>query len=80
MKKTKRWSAEHQSGFNAWRKHLAQGEARASSAGKRVPKSAWDLAVAQAQAERNYWSKVLLKARNLSTKRFGPEIFEEARS
>ena len=56
LKRTKRWSAAHQTAYNAWKTHLEDSERRAREAPAKLPKAAWDLAVAQAKRERDYWS------------------------
>ncbi len=79
LKKTKRWTAEHQTAFRAWRHHLADSEKhlRAVAADRRVPKSAWDLAVAEARRERAHWTKALATARK-DLRKIGPGIFDES--
>lgn len=79
LKRTKRWSAAHQQAFNAWKRNLASasGRARRGAAEKSTPRAAWDLAVAEAERQRNYWARMLLRARNQTGRKFGPEVFEE---
>jgi hypothetical protein len=79
LKRTRRWSALHQAAFNAWKRHLADAAERARSAsGRKWPKSAWDLAVAELQRQRAYWTKALESARRNPKKPVGAGIFEDA--
>jgi len=79
LKRTKRWSAAHQQAFNAWKRNLASASERArrGAAVKSTPRAAWDLAVAQAERQRTYWTALRLRARNQPGKKFGPDVFEE---
>jgi hypothetical protein len=79
LKRTKRWSAAHQQAFNAWKRNLASASERArrGAAEKSTPRAAWDLAVAEAGRQRDYWAGLLLRARNQPCRKFGPDVFEE---
>lgn len=79
LKRTKRWSAAHQAAFVAWKRHLADAEDRVRSAsGKKWPRSAWDLAAAEVQRERIYWTKALESARRSPARKIGTEVFDDA--
>jgi hypothetical protein len=80
LKATKRWSAAHQSSYNAWKRHLDDSERHAREAPAKTPKAAWDLAVAQAKDERERWTSALRAAQQKPRKPIGPEIFEQAGS
>ena len=79
LKKGKLWSAAHQEGFNAWKKHLtsAQEHARRAGSDRALPRAAWDLAIAQARSEHAYWTDVLSRARRFPVRKIGPEVFED---
>lgn len=79
LKRTKRWSGAHQQAFNAWKRNLAAASTRArrGMADKSTPRAAWDLAVAEAERQRAYWSGMLLRARNQPGRTLGPEVFDE---
>jgi len=79
LKGTKRWSALHQAAFNSWKRHLADAEDRIrNAAGRKWPRSAWDLASAEIQRERVYWTKALESARRNPGRKIGTEVFEDA--
>jgi hypothetical protein len=81
LKRTRRWSALHQAAFNAWKRHLDEaGERARKASGRKWPRSAWDLAVAEVRRERAYWTKALESARRNPKKTIGIEVFEEAGS
>lgn len=81
LKRTRRWSASHQSAFNAWKRHLADaGERARNASGRKWPRPAWDLAVAEVRRERAYWTKALESARRNPKKTIGTEVFEDAGS
>jgi len=77
LKSSGRWSAPHQAAYNAWRSHLQDSEKRARlQAGRRLPKAAWDLAVAEARRERDYWTDATKKAAARPTKEIGLDVFD----
>lgn len=76
LKRTARWSAVHQAAYNAWRRHLDDSEKHAREASGKTPKAAWDLAVAQARRERDYWSSATAKAAAHPTRKIGVEVFD----
>jgi hypothetical protein len=76
LKRTRRWSGLHQAAYNAWKRHLEDSERHAREAPGKTPKAAWDLAVAQAKSERDYWTNAKSKATAHSSKRIGVEIFD----
>ena len=76
LKTTKRWSAAHQAAYNAWKKHLDDSEKHAREASGKLPKPAWDLAVAQAKRERDYWAGATAKAARSPSKKIGVEVFD----
>lgn len=78
LKATKRWSAAHQSSYNAWKRHLDDSEKHARDASAKTPKAAWDLAVAQAKRERDYWAAATSRADAHPSKKIGVEVFEQA--
>ena len=78
LKSTKRWSAAHQVAYNAWKKHLEDSERHAREASAKVPKPAWDLAVAQAKRERDYWADATSRAVRSPSKKISAEIFDAA--
>jgi len=79
LKASKRWSAAHQEGFNAWKRHVTDAQDHAVRAGsdRALPRAAWDLAIAQARGEHAYWTDALAKARRWPGRKIGPEIFED---
>ena len=75
LKSTGRWSAPHQAAYNAWRRHLEDSEKRARlQAGGRLPKAAWDLALAEARRERDYWTDATKKAAARPAKTIGLDV------
>lgn len=78
LKATKRWSAPHQSSYNAWKRHLDDSEKHAREASGKTPKAAWDLAVAQAKRERDYWAAATSRASAHPSKKIGVEVFDAA--
>ena len=76
LKRTRRWSAAHQSAHNAWKRHLDDSENHAREAPARTPKAAWDLAVAQAKRERDYWANATARAARVPSKKIGVEVFD----
>jgi hypothetical protein len=79
LKSTKRWSPAHQSAFNAWKRHLDDSDRHAKAAPAKTPKAAWDLAVAQAKRERDYWTNATSRALAHPGKKIGLEVFEADR-
>jgi hypothetical protein len=79
LKRTRRWSAPHQAAFNSWKRHLADAEDRVRKAtARKWPRSAWDLAAAEIQRERAYWTKALESARRNPGRKIGTEVFDDA--
>jgi len=77
LKSSGRWSAPHQAAYNAWRRHLEDSEKRARlHAGRQLPKAAWDLALAEARRERDYWTEATKKAAARPAKKIGLEVFD----
>lgn len=76
LKRTGRWSADHQAAYNAWKRHLDDSEKHAREASGKIPKAAWDLAVAQAKRERDYWSAAREKAAAHPTRKIGVHVFD----
>lgn len=76
LKATGRWSAAHQAAYNAWKTHLEDSETRAREAKVKAPKAAWDLAVAQAKRERDYWARATDRAARSPSKKIGVEVFD----
>jgi hypothetical protein len=79
LKKGKLWSAAHQEGFSAWKKHLTEAQEHARRVGsyRALPRAAWDLAIAQARSEHAYWTDLLSRARRFPGRKLGPEVFED---
>ena len=78
LKATGRWSSGHQAAYNAWKSHLDDSERHAREASAKVPRAAWDLAVAQAKRERDYWTAVTSRAVRSPAKKIGVEVFDAA--
>jgi len=76
LKATRRWSPDHQSAYNAWKRHLEDSERHAREASAKLPKAAWDLAVAQAKRERDYWANAKSKAAAHPSKKIDLEVFD----
>ncbi len=76
LKATKRWSAEHQAAYNDWKRHLDDSDRHAKEASGKTPKAAWDLAVAQAKRERDYWTSAKSMAAGRPSKKIGIEVFD----
>jgi hypothetical protein len=76
LKRTRRWSPEHQAAYNAWKRHLDDSEKHAREASGKTPKAAWDLAVAQARRERDFWSSAKSRASAHRSKKIGVDVFD----
>jgi hypothetical protein len=78
LKSTKRWSEAHQAAYNAWKRHLDDSEKHARGASAKLPKPAWDLAVAQAKRERDYWADATARAARIPSKKIAVDVFDAA--